>query len=626
MCGIFGWFLPRDRHPGRDVLESLTNRLTHRGPDGSGFWTGHSENGTLQIGFGHRRLSIIDIEGGAQPMASDDGKIALVFNGEIYNYIELRDELKALGRVFSTASDTEVLIEAYRAWGLDALTRLRGMFAFALWDARSQRLVLARDAFGKKPLFYSQHRDGIIFSSEIEPLTQFPEIDKSLQPGAIGHYLLNRFVPGPFTFFRGVRKLPCGSFALWENKTFRIARYFMPPIATTRPDVWKLSDAVGLFNDTFDEAVRLRMRSDAPFGAYLSGGIDSSSVVSTMVKYSSTPVRTFAVGFDEEKYSELAFARLVARQMGTNHNEVVVNSDNFRDSWSEAIIRRGAPVSETSDIPILLLSKLASKTVKMVLTGEGSDELLGGYPKHRAEGAVGLYQSIVPQAVHESVVAPLVRSLPYSMRRIKILLGAAGERDFTNRMRYWFGGMSTRDRDLMLGQSLSSEPPDRFPFSMEVGSNGRKALFFDQTSWLPDDLLERGDRMMMTGSVEGRMPFMDTELARLVARLPDKFLFGGRGGKLILRRAMEGILPDNILYRKKVGFRVPISGWMKGPYQAFVREQLTGASALTAHIFDRKVIARLLDEHMTARQDHDKILWSLMNLELFLRQFRPDGC
>lgn len=626
MCGIFGWLLPAERQPGRDVLESLTNRLAHRGPDGSGFWTGSTENSSCQIAFGHRRLSIIDIDGGAQPMASNDGKIVLVFNGEIYNYVELRDELKGAGHVFRTASDTEVLIEAYRAWGLDVLPRLRGMFAFALWDSRSQRLLLARDGFGKKPLFYSQHDGGIIFSSEIEPLIRFPKIDNTLQPGAIGHYLINRFVPGPSTFFRGVNKLTGGCYAVWEGKAFRTARYFTPPIVTTRPDVRKLKDAVGLFRDVFDDAVRLRMRSDAPFGAYLSGGIDSSAVVSTMVKYSSTPVRTFAVGFDEEKYSELGFARLVAGQMGTNHNEVVVNSDNFRDGWSEAIVRRGAPVSETSDIPIFILSKLASKTVKMVLTGEGSDELLGGYPKHRAEGAVGLYQSMMPQALHDSVVAPLVRSLPYGMRRAKIFFAAAGERDFTNRMRYWFGGMSIRDRDLILGQSLSSEPPDRFPFSMEAGSNGRKTMFFDQSSWLPDDLLERGDRMMMAGSVEGRMPFMDTELARVVARLPDKFLLWGKGGKLVLRMAMKGILSDTILHRKKVSFRVPISGWMQGPYQEFVREQLTGASAMTAHIFERKVVTRLVDEHMAGKQDHDKILWSLMNLELFLREFKPGGC
>ena len=559
-------------------------------------------------------------------MGSQDGKVVLVFNGELYNYVELREELRNLGHVFRTASDTEVLIEAYRCWGFGALPRLRGMFAFALWDSSCQRLVLARDGFGKKPLFYSEHGGGVIFSSEIEPLVRFPRIDNSLDPGAIGHYLLNRFVPGPSTFFRGVKKLPAGCLALWEGGAFRTMRYFTPPIAVTRPDVWELGDAVSLFRDVFDDAVRLRMRSDAPFGAYLSGGIDSSSVVSTMVKYSSTPVRTFAVGFDEEKYSELAFARLVAKQMGTNHDEVVVNSENFLDGWSEAIVRRGAPASETSDIPIFILSKLASRTVKMVLTGEGSDELLGGYPKHRAERAVELYQSLMPQAVHDLVVAPLVRSLPYGMRRAKIFFAAAGERDFTNRMRYWFGGMSVRERDLMLGQSLSSDPPDGFPFSMKAGSNGRKTMFFDQASWLPDDLLERGDRMMMAGSIEGRMPFMDTQLARLVARLPDKFLLRGTGGKLVLRMAMKGTLPDTILHRKKVGFRVPIGDWFKGPYQAFLREQLTGPSALTAHFFDQKVVGRLVDEHMAGRQDHDKILWSLMNLELFLRLFKPGGC
>jgi len=262
----------------------------------------------------------------------------------------------------------------------------------------------------------------------------------------------------------------------------------------------------------------------------------------------------------------------------------------------------------------------------MVLTGEGSDELLGGYPKHRAAGAVGIYQSLMPRAFHDRLVAPMVRSLPCGMRRAKIFFGAAGERDFTTRMRYWFGGMSAKDRDLMLGQSLSSEPPDRFPFSMDEGSNGRKTLFFDQTSWLPDNLLERGDRMMMAGSIEGRMPFMDTELARVVARLPDKFLMGGRGGKRILREAMKGVLPEDIIHRKKIGFRVPISGWMQGPYQAFIREQLTDASAMTAHIFERKAVGQLVDEHMAARQDHEKILWSLMNLELFLRLFKPGGC
>jgi asparagine synthase (glutamine-hydrolysing) len=627
MCGIFGWLLPPDGQAGRDLLVSSTDRLMHRGPDDSGFWTGHTENGKYQIGFGHRRLSIIDISGGTQPMASDDGTIALVFNGEIYNYVELRDDLKAAGHVFRTASDTEVLIEAYRAWGLSALSRLRGMFAFALWDSRAQRLLLSRDPFGKKPLFYSEQNGGIVFSSEIEPLIRFPNVDNSLEPGAIGHYLLNRFVPGPSTFFRGVKKLPAGCLGVWQvGKLFSVERYFTPPIATTRPDVLKFPDAVRLFGHAFDEAVRIRMRSDAPFGAYLSGGIDSSAVVSTMMKYSATPVRTFAVGFDEENYSELQFASLVARQMGTDHNEVVVTCDNFRDGWLEAIRRRGAPVSQTSDIPILILSKLASKTVKMVLTGEGSDELLGGYPKHRAEGAVGIYQSLMPRAFHDRLVAPMVRSLPYGMRRAKIFFGAAGERDFTNRMRYWFGGMSAKDRDLMLGQSLSSEPPDRFPFSMDEGSNGRKTLFFDQTSWLTDNLLERGDRMMMAGSIEGRMPFMDTELARVVARLPDKFLMGGRGGKRILREAMKGVLPEDIIHRKKIGFRVPISGWMQGPYQAFIREQLTDASAMTAHIFERKAVGRLVEEHMTARQDHEKVLWSLMNLELFLRLFKPSGC
>lgn len=622
MCGIFGWVLGAAKDEDRETLISLTDLMFHRGPDGSGYWLHKTLDEQFQIGFGHRRLSIIDIGGGAQPMSSEDGRFTLIFNGEIYNYIELRQELVALGHRFRTNSDTEVLIEAYRAWQLNAVPRFRGMFGFALWDEEDQRLILARDAFGKKPLFLAELQGVLLFGSEIEPLVQFPGFNRAFDREALGHYLLNRYVPGPSTFFRAVKKLQPGHYAVWQSGALRTTRYFSPPFATTAPDVKSFDDAIRLFQGTFDEAVRIRMRSDAPFGAYLSGGIDSSAVVATMVKHSAAPVRTFSVGFRESVYSELDHARVISDQFGTIHNELFVEPSSFMKHWPTAVLRRGAPVSETSDIPIFLLSEMASSSVKMVLTGEGSDELMGGYPKHRAEQWIGLYQWLMPRLLHERLIYPLVRSLPYGMRRAKVLALAAGERDLVNRMRAWFGGTSVAEAEAILGRPLSATPPDVYPYSSGIKSSLRRTLFFDQTSWLPDDLLERGDRMMMAGSIEGRMPFMDTMLAGVVARFPDEFLTGGKGGKTVLRAAMDKILPAEIVRRKKVGFRVPIGEWFRGPYRDFIQDMLVSETSNLAQIINAPKLRRLVTEHLDGQQNHEKMLWSLLNLELFLRTFK----
>jgi asparagine synthase (glutamine-hydrolysing) len=625
MCGIFGWVLSKSARQSYETLVRITDLMRHRGPDGSGYWLNNTADGSHQIGLGHRRLSIIDIEGGAQPMSSSDGNIVVTFNGEIYNYIELRQELIARGHSFRTASDTEVLIEAWRAWGLDSIERLRGMFAFALWDSRTQRLVIARDHFGKKPVFFVRMPGVLVCGSEIEPLLQFPGVDRAFNHDALVHYLFNRYVPGPLTFFRSVEKLQPGCYALWENDRFVTKRYFTPPIASTEPDIRRFDDAVSQFQQTFDEAVRIRMRSDAPFGAYLSGGVDSAAVVATMVRHSSAPIQTFSIGFREELYSELKYARMVADRFATNHHEVVVDPEAFMADWSTAVLRRGAPVSEAADIPILMLSRSASHSVKMVLTGEGADELMGGYPKHRVEPWIGFYQKWWPELLHERVVGPMVRRLPYAMRRIKILATAAGERDFSDRMRVWFGGVSVAERHALIGDQELLVPPDSYPFSSRSDSPLRRALFFDQTSWLPDNLLERGDRMMMAASIEGRMPFMDIKLAALVARFPDEFLIGHRRGKAILRAAMRHELPPEILTRRKVGFRVPFDLWFREGYRTFLMDALMSKSSKISGLLNGVVVRRLVMEHVEGRTNHEKILWSLVNLELFLRMFKPTG-
>jgi len=622
MCGIFGWMVEADRSPGEAALRSMTDSLEHRGPDGGGVWLTPTGDGRHQVAFGHRRLSIIDIGGGHQPMASADGAVTLVFNGEIYNYIELREELRALGHGFRSDSDTEVLIESYRAWGEDCVARLRGMFAFALFDAARQQVLLARDAFGKKPLFLAQSPGRLAFASEIAALVDLPGIDRSLDWDALDGFLLDRYVPGPATLFRGIAKLPPGSLATWRDGRLTPRRYFNPPFATTEPDIRDFREAVRLFSDALDASVRLRMRSDAPFGAFLSGGLDSSAIVALMARHSAKPVKTFSIGFAEAEYSELDHARSIAGLFGTDHAEHVMTPDEFLDAWPTALAHLGAPLANTSDVPILLLARLARESVKMVLTGEGADELLAGYPKHRAEHWLGLYHRLVPAPVHRRVVGPAIDALPFSMRRVKVLGRALGERELEVRMRRWFGGVTGEQHRALTGR-VSRQAFPSYAAGSQRGSALRRTQVFDQTSWLPDNLLERGDRMMMAASIEGRMPFMDVELARLVARFPDRFLVGHPKGKAVLRAATADILPPAILARKKIGFRVPFDLWLRGPFRERLGDLLESGESQTRRILEGPEIDRFVREHVSGRSNHEKVLWSLCNLEMFLRVFRP---
>ena len=629
MCGIAGWIVRSGRQLDADALTKLADMLVHRGPDGFGQVMLTTRDQAHSVALAHRRLSIIDLAGGHQPMTAGRGSLTMAFNGEIYNYVELRDELRRRGHVFTTTSDTEVLLAAYAQWGTDALARLRGMFAFALWDASAQRAIFARDPFGKKPLFLARAADELMFCSEITPLADFLRaegavlgVDHSLCPGAIDHFLLNRYVPGPMTFFRGIEKLPPGCFAIWKGGELSIRRYFVPPLRTGAPEKSDIREAAPLLATALSEAVKIRMRSDAPFGAYLSGGLDSSVVVGLMSGFSSAPVRTYSVGFSESGYSEIAPARAVADCFGTDHHELIVDERRFFEAWPDAVLRRGAPVSEASDIPILLLSRWAGQSVKMVLTGEGADEFLGGYPKHRAEPWIALYQHIVPPAVHRLLASLPARIRPYDMRRAGILLDAIGERNAMNRMRLWFGGASVTERDRLIGRVGLSAPPDLFPYSADGLTTLRRMLFFDQTSWLPDNLLERGDRMMMAGSVEGRMPFMDTALAEVIARFDDALLTGAAGGKRVLRRVAAYIIPKSIIERKKVGFRVPFHLWFRGQHASLVRDLLTSDASRVARTLSKPHLGALVTDHLEGRKNNERMLWALMNLEIFLRLFR----
>ena len=398
MCGLAGWIDLKNGSGGAAALSRMTNALAHRGPDGEGAHFAQTRDGRHAVALGHRRLAIIDPAGGIQPMFSGDGQVAIVFNGEVYNFQALRDELRTQGFVFSTNSDTEVLLNAWRAWGVDCLRRLRGMFAFALWDAGREILFIARDRFGKKPMFFHHSGERLIFASEIKAILAYGVEARQDKQSALD-YLQYRYVPAPHTMFEGISKLMPGRYALWQNGTWTQSTYATPPDGDAPAPLTAAArdNPVGAFTGILDDSVRLRMISDVPFGAFLSGGIDSSAIVALMSRHSNLPINTFSVGFKEAAFDETEYAALVAKRFSTHHHEWRMQADDVIKLLPEAIAFRDAPVAEPTDIAVMTLSRHAAQSVKMVLTGEGSDEILAGYPKHKYEPLVALYQSLMPR-------------------------------------------------------------------------------------------------------------------------------------------------------------------------------------------------------------------------------------
>jgi asparagine synthase (glutamine-hydrolysing) len=623
MCGIAGYFSTRAREDLSQALRQMTDAIVHRGPDDVGYFESTTSDGRARVGLGHRRLSIIDLSTGHQPLANADGSVQIVFNGEIYNFEALRNELRTRGYVFRTHSDTEVIVHAYEEWDTDCVSRLRGMFAFAIWDGRRGVLFLARDRFGKKPLFIHTHNGVLLFASEIKALLQFPGVAPQVNRAALWDYFRYRYVPGPATLFAGVRKLMPGSWMLCDANGTKESRFYVPPDGAKLEKATLCVDPVGGFLELLEESVRIRMMSDVPFGAFLSGGIDSSAVVGLMAKHSSLPVKTFSVGFAEAAYSELQHARVIAELFGTEHHELVVSQEHLLEHLPALARFRDAPVAEPSDIPIYLLAREARRTVKMVLTGEGSDELLGGYPKHVYERYAGPYQRL-PGWLRRGLIEPAVQALPYRFRRAKTAIANLGIESRAQRMPRWFGALSDDDctRLLTLPPPPLTDAAQNAALCVAPGDSPLRAiLFYDQTSWLPDNLLERGDRMTMAASIEARMPFLDHELAALVSALPDVWRVRGFTTKRVLRLAMRRLLPARILQRPKVGFRVPVNEWFRSSMRDYLLAHLTGTDSRTREYYRPEQLQRVLQEHVDGRHNHEKLLWCLLNLEIWQREF-----
>lgn len=625
MCGITGRFNYDPRQPvDRDRLVAMTDAVAHRGPDAAGYY--HASG----IGLGHRRLSIIDLETGDQPLANEDGTVQVVFNGEIYNFADVRAELLARGHRFRTGSDTEIIVHGYEEWGEHCVDRFRGMFAFAVWDETARRLLLARDRLGVKPLYYSEIPGaGIVFGSEIKSLLQDPGVSREWRPDALDAYLTLLYIPAPDTIYRAVQKLPPGHVLVAEDGRVRLSRYWNLEF-TGDGDAAREDEYLEELDALLRESVRLRLISDVPLGAFLSGGIDSSAVVAYMKEVSDTPPVTIAVGFDHEGYDEVEHAETVARHLGCEFHRLVANPQ-VDDLLPTLAWHFDEPFADSSAVPTYYVSKAARELVTVALSGDGGDELWAGYTRHRVEhweqrvrGSLGSASRIagwIGQALPLSMKgARSLRHLASTPEQAYALKHAYGmfepgaktrlyTRDFANSVRHADALSSFRDayRDC-----ASLDPLDR-------------ALYVDTRTYMIDDVLTKVDRMSMAVSLEAREPLLDHKLLEFAARVPTSLKLKNGQSKYLLRRVLDRRVPPSIVQRGKSGFAAPIGEWLRGPLAPMTAELLLDGRLRDRGIFEPREIARLWDEHRTSRADHPHRLWQLVMLELWFRRFIDDA-
>ena len=621
MCGICGVYNFGTREPvAHGLLKRSTDAMAHRGPDDEGF---HVDG---DCGLGNRRLSIIDLSGGHQPISNEDGTIWISFNGEIYNYRELRPGLESRGHRFRTSTDTEAIVHLYEDYDLRAVDHLRGMFAFALWDSRCRRLLVARDRLGIKPVFYRVEPGRLVFASELRALGELAATQFEIDPQSVYDFFGFRYVPAPRTFYRGVEKLLPGHLLLADASGVRTAAYWDVP---GEEDISRsASEWAEAVTETLRESVRLRLIADVPLGVFLSGGVDSSAVVAFMSELGQRPLRSFSVGFDEPGYSELPYACQVASRFSTEHHELVVKPQDLATDLPHLIAFRNEPIAEATDIALYRISRLAAQSVKVVLAGEGGDELFAGYSKYAYDSLARLVSRLPAGLTHT-----LARSLPYGQRRAQIALEKLSLRDEAERCATWFASFSRDERRLLFApgflEQVDTEHPARV-FAQVLEKAGHRSplkrmLYADLKVWLPDNLLLRGDQMTMAASIEERVPFLDHKLVELAARIPTSLLVRGLRTKALLKQALGSRLPAQILHRRKVGFTVPIGPWFRGPLKSLVSDLLLASDAGTHDYFDRTHMERFVREHLTGGRDYQKQLWALVNFELWMKGKREWG-
>lgn len=625
VCGITGIVNSGSRPADRGILERMNGAIAHRGPDDDGFYLNES------AGLGMRRLSIIDVAGGHQPIHNADKSKWIVFNGEIYNYQELREDLENLGHEFYTNSDTEAIVHLYDEEGADCLRHLRGMFAFAIWDEREHSLFLARDRVGKKPILYSHQPNGdLIFGSEFQALLQHPDIARDIDPHAIDSYLSYLCVPAPQTAYKAIRKLEPGHWLRWKDGRIETRRYWKPDFSKKI----KITEEEAILETTriLRESTKLRLISEVPLGAFLSGGVDSSAVVALMAQESSKPVKTFSIGFEEQDYSELKYARRVAEHVGAEYNEFIVRP-NALEVLPTLVEHYGEPYADSSAIPTYYVSKESRKYVTVALNGDGGDESFVGYERHVAMKYAEIYRKL-PGALRSSVIEPSLAAIagPTNFRnrfaRFQRFLRAASMPK-ADRYFSWLSTFDASAKTELFTHDLQSQTAGSNPIeylSKYVNqSNGKgvidASLLADLMNYLPNDLLVKVDIASMANSLEARSPFLDHKLIEFAASLPESIKQSGTETKSLLKKVAARLVPKEVVYRKKMGFGVPLKYWLGNELHDFTRDVLLSDKATSRGLFNRTVVERLIDEQRHDTHDNSWKIWTLLMLELWFQRF-----
>jgi asparagine synthase (glutamine-hydrolysing) len=625
MCGICGFF-QFEKEADAGTLKKMNDRIVHRGPDDEGFF---QKDG---IGLAARRLSIIDLATGHQPLSSQSGNSWITYNGEVYNFPELRRELVQRGYVFRSQSDTEVVVNLYEEFGLEFVKKLRGMFAFAIYDQKNRRLILARDHIGKKPLYYCLKKNGnLIFASEIKSILQYPGVGRDVDPEALDFFLTLEYIPAPYSMLAAVKKLPAGHLLVFENGKAAISEYWdVKPGEGTRD----FGTAREEFLTLLEESVRMRMISDVPLGAFLSGGIDSSAVVATMAKISQIPIKTFSIGFEERSYSELPYSRLVAEKFKTDHHEKTLNADIHALVLQLAGIL-DEPLADFSNFPTFLVSRMAREKVTVALSGDGGDEIFGGYEHYLAQ-KLARFVDFSPLRPLRALASRAMRLVPPSELKKGLVnrskrFGDGFVNAAVNRHFRWMLFLTRQQKSLLYSPAFQQEGflrdlPQREPFR-EFFKRSRQFpginqdLYLDLKTYLTDDIMVKVDRMSMAASLETRAPLLDVKLVEFAFSLPPQWKVRGTTGKWFFKKAMAGILDQKILNRQKQGFSIPIKNWLKNELKELMLETLSEKKIADLGFFNGGYVQTMIREHLQNRENHSHRLWALMQFNLWHDHF-----
>ena len=630
MCGIAG-IVSRDGLDRGAAARAVRMRdiITHRGPDAAGL---HADGWAV---LAHRRLSIVDLTTGQQPLSNEDGSVWVAFNGEIYNHADIRRELETRGHRYRTRSDTETIVHAYEEWGDECVHHFRGMFAFAIWDGPRRRLLLVRDRLGVKPLYWARVGDQLIFGSEIKAILASDLVQPEANESVLTEVLSTRYTSGTQTMFRGIHKLLPGHQLVFEDGNATIRQYWDVPVGDYGPRQAASGDPVGEFRALLEESVRLRLMSDVPLGMFLSGGIDSSAIAAIMARQIDRPLQTFSVAFKDRAYNELEYAREVARAIGADAHEIVIDDHDFFGALPRLVWHEDEPIAHPSSVPLYFVSALARQHVKVVLTGEGSDELLGGYGKYPRIAlnwrAGGVYEGIVPGPLRDLIARAVVPRMPKKVgryaRRSFLAMDRSAEAMFLDN----FAAIRLADQRRLLAPGLRSAATRSAAYGASMhyfnapngGSTLLDRLLYSDIKTYLVELLMKQDQMSMATSIESRVPFLDHKLVEFAARLPNAWKLRGWMTKRILRVAMKGLLPASILNRPKMGFPVPFAHWVRrnGGWAGSVRDVLLDRRTRQRGIFDSAAVAALLREHARGSTEGGDRIWSLLNLELWYRTF-----